>query len=136
MNEGFIKISNELYVNDWERLHVIMKDFRPTHIEFRSWENDIWYFYGVSKKFDKLTLGEFVPQYEVIITEDENKGLTYEFKRITSNIEIKDQNLDYPPRGVSEGIPPIGLRNWNCEVDGHADPDNSGLCIHCSTELD
>ena len=85
MNKGFIKISNELYVNNWERLYVIMKDFRPIHIEFRHWENDIWYVYGVSKKFDKLTLGEVVPQYDVIITEDENKGLTYEFKRINQN---------------------------------------------------
>jgi hypothetical protein len=46
------------------------------------------------------------------------------------------QNPDLPPRGVSGGIPPKGLRNWICEVDGHEDPDNSGLCIHCSCELD
>jgi hypothetical protein len=29
-----------------------------------------------------------------------------------------------------------GLRNHVCEVDGHSDPDNSGLCIYCSVILD
>lgn len=45
------------------------------------------------------------------------------------------QNPDLPPRGTSTGTPPTGLRNWVCAADGHADPDNSGLCIHCSTDL-
>ena len=40
-----------------------------------------------------------------------------------------------PPRGVSKGKPPKGLRNWNCKKDGHSDADNSGLCIHCSKIL-
>ncbi|QFU87865.1 hypothetical protein [Amycolatopsis sp. YIM 10] len=46
------------------------------------------------------------------------------------------QNPALPPRGVSRGEPPPGLRNWVCAADGHADPDNSGLCIHCGTVLD
>lgn len=48
----------------------------------------------------------------------------------------KGQNPDYKPCGDSACIPPKGLRNWICEVDGHEDPDRSGLCIHCSAELD
>lgn len=46
--------------------------------------------------------------------------------------------IDYslPPRGVSAGQPPNGLRNWDCRHDSHADPDNSGLCIHCGENLD
>ena len=45
------------------------------------------------------------------------------------------ENPDLPRRGVSFGTPPPGLRNRICEVDGHEDPDNSGLCIHCDAEL-
>ena len=82
MNKGLIKISNELYVNDWQRLSVFMKDFRPIHIEFRHWENDIWYIYGVSEMFDELKEGEAVPEYDVIFTEYENRDGTYKFERV------------------------------------------------------
>ncbi len=82
MNKGFIKISNEIYVGGWDRLHVLMKDFRPINIEFRYWENDTWYIYGVSEMFDELEEAESVPQYEVIFTEHENKTITYKFKRV------------------------------------------------------
>jgi len=40
-------------------------------------------------------------------------------------------NYDLPPRGVSYGRPPKGLRNHDCKVDGHEDPDWSGSCIQC-----
>lgn len=82
MNKGLVKISNELYVNDWKRLYIFMKDFRPTHIEFRHWENDTWYMYGVSEMFDKLKEGDAVPQYDVIFAQYENKDITYKFKRV------------------------------------------------------
>ena len=82
MNKGFLKISNELYVNDWQQLHIFMKDFRPTHIEFRHWENSIWYMYGVSAMFDELKEGDVVPQYDLIFTQHENKDITYKFKRV------------------------------------------------------
>lgn len=49
MNKGFIKISNHVYHELWDDIYILFKDFRPTHIEFRHWENDIWYFYGESK---------------------------------------------------------------------------------------
>ncbi len=40
-----------------------------------------------------------------------------------------------PPRGVSGGVAPEGLRNWECHWDGHSDPDNTGMCIHCGNDL-
>jgi hypothetical protein len=46
------------------------------------------------------------------------------------------ENPELPPRGSSGGTPPPGLRNWVCAADGHSDPDNSGLCIHCGADLD
>ena len=46
------------------------------------------------------------------------------------------QDPELPPRGISYGEPPKGLRNWICKADGHEDPDNSGLCIHCSAYTD
>ncbi len=44
-------------------------------------------------------------------------------------------NPALPARGVSYGKPPPGARNWSCDIDGHSDPDNSGLCIHCQVVL-
>ena len=81
MNKGFIKISDQLYREEWGTLYIFMKDFRPTHIEFRHWENDIWYMYGVSEKFDIVNEGENIPQYDVIFTKDSLNNITYEFKR-------------------------------------------------------
>lgn len=48
---------------------------------------------------------------------------------------------DLPARGVTG--PPgefRGLRNHVCEldgvaIDGHSDPDRSGLCIYCSKDM-
>jgi len=82
MNRGVIKISDVLIRNDWDDISGFMKDFRPTHIEFRHWENDIWYFYGVSKKFDPLKEGDAVPEYLMSFMWDENDIRTHEFKRV------------------------------------------------------
>lgn len=82
MKKGFIKATDELLKRDWGNLYIFMKDFRPTHIEFRHWENDVWYFYGVSELFDEIKEGEDIPQYDVLFTMQEDKSLTYEFKRV------------------------------------------------------
>lgn len=79
---GFIKCSDALIKQDWKYLYVFFKDFRPTHIEFRHWENDIWYFYGVSEKFETVKEGECVPQYDVVFTKQENGELLYEFNKV------------------------------------------------------
>jgi hypothetical protein len=81
MRKGFFKISNSAYTEMWEYLHLIFKDFRPTHIEFRHWENNVWYLHGVSEKFDELKEGDVVPQYDALFTTHENGSITYEIKR-------------------------------------------------------
>jgi hypothetical protein len=57
-------------------------------------------------------------------------------KETRAAIVAAGQDPDLPARGVSRGTPPPGLRNWVCAADGHEDPDNSGLCIHCNVDLD
>jgi len=81
MKRGFIKCSNQLITEDWKDLYIFFKDFRPTHIEFRHWENDAWYFYGVSDLFDDLKEGDAVPQYDVVFTKNDDKSLTYKFEK-------------------------------------------------------
>lgn len=41
------------------------------------------------------------------------------------------QNPDWPPRGMTTAAPELQLRGHVCEVDGHSDPDLSGMCIYC-----
>ena len=77
---GFIRFT-DAHKGDWNKLYIFFKDFRPTHIEFRHWENDVWYFYGVSPLFDEVAEGEAVPQYDVIFTRHEDDTLTYNFQR-------------------------------------------------------
>ena len=79
--KGFIKISNELYVNHWNEIYVIMKDFRPINIDYRHWENDTWYIYGVSEMFDELKEGEVLPQY-LVIFEQNNGKRNYRFEKV------------------------------------------------------
>lgn len=81
--KGFIKISNQLIEKDWNLIYIFFKDFRPTHIEFRHWENDTWYFYGVSDLFKELKEAEAVPQYSVTFTTDKNSVVTYKFEEST-----------------------------------------------------
>jgi hypothetical protein len=81
MRKGIIKITDDIIKNDWGTLHIFFKDFRPTHIEFRHWENDVWYFYGVSDLFDELKEAESVPFYDVVFTRI-GGSFTYKFNRI------------------------------------------------------
>jgi hypothetical protein len=79
MNKGFIKISNHVYHELWDEIYILFKDFRPTHIEFRHWENDIWYLYGESKFFKPLKEGDAIPQYDVSFTRHNDGSITYQF---------------------------------------------------------
>lgn len=81
MKKGLIKISDVFYKEKWNVISQIFKDFRPTHIEFRFWENDIWYLYGESEFFEELKEGQKVPAYSVVFTELSNGVITYEFKK-------------------------------------------------------
>ena len=91
MKRGFIKFSKVLYETQWSELYIIFKDFRPTHIELRHWENDVWYMYGVSELFEEVKEGDVVPQYDVIFTRHESETsesesrsyyFTYEFRKV------------------------------------------------------
>jgi hypothetical protein len=81
MNKGLIKITDRLYRTRWKEISVIFKDFRPFHIEFRPWENDIWYLYGYSDFFDELKEWENIPEYNLVFKDYSIKSGIYEFKR-------------------------------------------------------
>jgi len=80
MNKGIIKISNILYKEEYDGISGIFKYFKPTHIEFKHWENDIWYFYGESLLFENVKEGEVIPFYMVEIINN-NGVFDYKFKR-------------------------------------------------------
>ena len=82
MNPGFIIITDEVYKQMWSTIYIFMRDFRPTHIEFRPLENNVWYMYGESDSFDPIKEGEAVPQYDVVFSVHPMSVLTYEFKRV------------------------------------------------------
>jgi hypothetical protein len=63
MKKGIIKITDELYRNNYNEICKIFNYFKPTHIEFRHWENDIWYLYGESDLFEEIKEGEQIPFY-------------------------------------------------------------------------
>ena len=78
MKKGVIRISNEVYNDCWIAVADIFKEFKPNHIEFRHWENDLWYFYGTSESFDIVNEGEIIPFYEVLF---DTVNKTYSFKK-------------------------------------------------------
>jgi len=80
MAKGIIKISDLLYKSDYDVLCVIFKDFRPIHIEFKHWENDVWWLWGESDKFKELKEGDAIPFYYVTFTTNEDGSVTYEFE--------------------------------------------------------
>ena len=81
MKKGFIKITDFLYKKEYAVISQIFTDFRPTHIEFRHWENDVWYIYGESECFDEVIEGEVIPQYEVIFKTRLEGGHYHEFRK-------------------------------------------------------
>ena len=81
MKRGYIKITDELY-KDWELVYPVFKNAKPIHIEFRHWENDMWYIYCEGDIFEELNEGEQIPQYEVIFSDAHKGAFTYTFKRV------------------------------------------------------
>lgn len=80
-NKGYFKATDELITTNWKEIYIIFKDFRPTHIEFRFWEGNLWYLWGVSELFDEVKECEAIPQYDIIFTKDKNR-LTYKFEKV------------------------------------------------------
>lgn len=90
MKKGVLKITDVLYKNHWLVVSQLFKDFRPLHIEFRHWENDLWYLYGESEKFEEVKEGEMFPVYSVEVTSYPNDTYSFEFQRVpdySSNTE-------------------------------------------------
>ena len=63
--KGIIKISNDVYMGDLDVISKIFAFFRVLHIEFRYWENDTWYLYGESEKFEVIEEGAQIPFYDI-----------------------------------------------------------------------
>lgn len=82
MKRGIIKITEYLYDNNWSEISEIFREFKPSHIEFRHWENGMWYFYGTCEKFEELPEASVVPFYNVIFTRDDKGGYTYRFEKV------------------------------------------------------
>lgn len=85
MKKGFIRFTDFVYKKEYAIISQIFKDFRPTHIEFRHWENDVWYIYGESECFDEVIdiegMPQDVPQYEVIFKTRLEGGYSHEFRK-------------------------------------------------------
>jgi len=81
MKRGLIRITKELYEQKYNVVCMIFKVFRPIHIEYRHWENDMYYIYGVSDNFKELPEASMTPEYDVIFTShDNNSCYTFEFR--------------------------------------------------------
>ena len=76
--KGIIVISKEIYEHCWGAAGDIFKVFKPSHIEFRHWENDVWYFYGTCEFFEEVKEGFEIPKYDVMFNTVDN---TYSFKK-------------------------------------------------------
>lgn len=84
MKKGFIRMTNDIYNNNWDIAHQIFKDFKPTHIEFRRHENDMWYFWGTCDSFDELKEGEEPKQYIAIFVMQDDKTYRHSFQKMNS----------------------------------------------------
>lgn len=79
MKKGIIGISKEIYDHCWTTIADMFKEFKPSHIEFRHWDNDLWYFYGTSERFDEVKEGEQIPFYYVVF---DTVNKTFAFKKM------------------------------------------------------
>lgn len=86
MKRGFIKIADILYRKEWNIIYILFKDFRPFHIEYKYWDNNVWYFHGESDLFDEIKEGEPIPQYDVLFTTEPDGTYTYKFERLRKEI--------------------------------------------------
>jgi len=82
MKKGFFKITDVIYRNDWQIVSLIFKDFRPLHIEFRHWENNVWYLYGESEFFAPVEEGVIPPQYDITVTSNEDGTYTLKYTKV------------------------------------------------------
>lgn len=79
--KGIIRISKDSYDNCWGLIHMLFKEFKPYHIEFSVYENDMYRFYGYSENFDPLEEGGVIPFYDVIFTLIEEGSYSFRFEK-------------------------------------------------------
>lgn len=80
MNKGYIILTNELYVDNYDLISIIFTKFRPTYIERTHWLDGGWTIYGECKDFREVKEGEIIPRYEVVLTADSKKVKAFKFK--------------------------------------------------------
>lgn len=76
---GFIKVSNDIFMGQPNLIREIYKTFYPIHIEYRIWENHIWFLFGYCDYFEEIKNGEKWLQYDVTFTEKEDKSFDLKF---------------------------------------------------------
>ncbi len=81
--KGFIRITDQLYKQNWTDIAPIFKYFKPYRIDVHYINTDgNWHFYGTSEYFDIVPEGAIIPEYEVTVTWATGYEKTYAFKKI------------------------------------------------------
>jgi hypothetical protein len=76
---GKIKISFQLYENDFELISPMFTKFQVLHIEQEHWNWKDYIFTGVCDDFRELKEGEQIPFYDCIFTRQEDGSHTFKF---------------------------------------------------------
>jgi len=79
VRQGIIRMSNDIYQNNWKQIYMMFSEFRPAYIEFRHWDNNTWYFYGQSEHFEAIQEGQSLPFYVVSFIKNEDETVTMKF---------------------------------------------------------
>jgi len=82
MNKGVIRISKQLYNENYDIVCLIFKDFKPLHIENEHWNIGDYVIYGESYLFDVVKEGEVIPNYTVIFQKIEDDSYIYNFVKL------------------------------------------------------
>lgn len=81
MRLGIVKISDELYSNNYDSCKVIFEHLRPLNIKFHHRQ---WFIKGESQFFDDVAEGDGIPQYIAEITYASGKAILAKFERVNS----------------------------------------------------
>lgn len=82
MNRGYIVISAQLYEKEYSIIADIFKHVKPLKIEIEYWKQGDVIIYGESEFFDKVEEACAIPQYVVVVKENEDKTHSFEFNKI------------------------------------------------------
>lgn len=82
MNKGIIRITHQLYHNNYDVISAIFRDFKPLHIECEYWNIGDFKFYGESDSFDEIKEGDVIPEYLIEITTHDDGIYSYKFIKL------------------------------------------------------